>query len=112
MEGSKRTTSRFGHFALQQAKRQKDTMFDRKFVIKQYIKFKSIVTPTCEKNLWRPSQKWNYDSYLQENQGLQTTYSCNLYQVSLKSGQFAGVKDATSGVNIYCSDLIKPQIVY
>ena len=50
-------------------------------------RFKFIVTPTCGKNLWSPSQKWNCDSQLQENQGLQTTCSCNLYQVSLNSGQ-------------------------
>ena len=38
-------------------------------------RFKFIVTPTRWKNLGLPSQKWNYDSYLQENQGLQTTRS-------------------------------------
>ena len=32
-------------------------------------RFKFIVTPTRGKNLWSPSQKWNYDSYVQENQG-------------------------------------------
>ena len=42
-------------------------------------RFKFIVTPTRCKNLWPPSQKWNYDSYLQENQGLQTASSCDLY---------------------------------
>ena len=74
--------------------------------------FKFIVTPTRGKNLWPPSQKWNYDSYIQETQGLQTTCSCNLYQVSLKSGQLTGAKGATSGVNIYHLHPLKPQIVY
>ena len=74
--------------------------------------FKFIVIPTRGKNLEPLSQKWNYDSYFQENQGLQTTYSCNLYQMSLKSGQFTGAQGAASGVNIYYSHLIKPQIVY
>ena len=32
--------------------------------------FKFIVTPAREKNVGAASQKWNYDSYLQENQGL------------------------------------------
>ena len=32
--------------------------------------YKFIMTPTRWKNLWPPLQKWNYDSYLQENQGL------------------------------------------
>ena len=68
-------------------------------------RFKSIMTPNRGKNLWHPSQKWNDKSYLQENQGLQTTCSCALCQVSLKSGQFTGdskgAKGATSGVNIY-----------
>ena len=46
-------------------------------------RFKFIVTPTRGKYLWLPPQKWNYDSYLQENQGLWKTCSCNLYQVNL-----------------------------
>ena len=75
-------------------------------------RFKFIVTPTRGKNLGPPSQKWNYDSYLQENQGLQTTCSCNLYQVSLKNGFFTGANGAMSVVNIYYLYLIKPQIVY
>ena len=75
-------------------------------------RFKFIMTPTRGKNLWSPSQKWNYQSQLQENQGLQTTCSCNLYQVGLKSGQFIGANGATSGVNIYYLHLVKPQIVY
>ena len=33
-------------------------------------RFKFIVTPIQGKNLWPPSQKWNYDSYFQEKQGL------------------------------------------
>ena len=73
---------------------------------------KFIMTSTRGKNLWSPSQKQNYDSYLQENQGLQTTCSSNLYQVSLKIGQFTGAEGAMSGVNIYYLHLIKPQIVY
>ena len=75
-------------------------------------RYKFIMTPTRGKNLWPPSQKWNYGSYLQENQGLQTTCSCNLYQVSLKNGQFTGAKGATPGENIYYLHLIKAQIVY
>ena len=63
------------------------------------------MTPTRGKDLWSPSQKWNDDSHLQEKQGLQTTCSCNLCQVILKSGQFTGdskgAKVATPGVNIY-----------
>ena len=74
-------------------------------------RFKFIVTPTRGKNLWSPSQKWNYDSYVQENQGPQTTSSCNQCQVNLKSGHFTSTKGATSGVNIYYLHLIKPQIV-
>ena len=33
-------------------------------------RFKFIVTPTRGEHLWPLSQKLNYDSYLQENQGL------------------------------------------
>ena len=75
-------------------------------------RFKVIVTPTRGKNLWPPSENWKYDSYFEENQGLQTTCSCNLYQVSLKSGQLTGAESATSKVNIYYLHLKKPQIVY
>ena len=80
-------------------------------------RFNFIMTPTLGKNLWSPSQKQNDDSYIQENQGLQTTCSCNLCQVSLKSRQVTddskGAKGATSGLNIYYSrHLRKPQIVY
>ena len=49
------------------------------------------MTPVRGENLWPPLQKWNDDSYLQENQELKTTCSsCNLGQVSLKSGLFTG----------------------
>ena len=73
---------------------------------------KFIMTPTRKKKMWPPLQKKDYDSYLQENQGLQTTCSCNLYQVSLKNGFFTGANGAMSVVNIYYLYLIKPQIVY
>ena len=33
-------------------------------------RYKFIKTPTRGKNLRPSSQKWNYDSYLQKNQGL------------------------------------------
>ena len=32
--------------------------------------FKFIMTSTCVKITWSPTQEWNDDSYLQENQGL------------------------------------------
>ena len=54
-----------------QTNKQKTQLDDTKFVVKQYInRFKLIMTPTCEKNLLPLSQKWNDNSYLQENQGL------------------------------------------
>ena len=117
MEGSKRTTTRFGHLCsstkkIKKAKKRYNLLTERLLSSNTSNRFKFIVTPTRGKNLGPPSQKWNYDSYLQENQGLQTTCSCNLYQVSLKNGQFTGAKGGTSGVNIYYLDLIKPQIVY
>ena len=63
------------------------------------------MTSTHGKNLWPLLQKWNNDSYLQENQGLQTTCSCNLCRVSHKNGYVTGdskdVKGTTFGVNIY-----------
>ena len=59
-----------------------------------------------EKNLEPSSKKWNDDSYLQENQGQQTRFSCNLCQLSIQNGQVArdskSAKGATSGVNSYC----------
>ena len=117
MEGSKRTTTRFGHLCsstkkIKKAKKRYNLLTESLLSSNTSNRFKFIVTPTRGKNLGPPSQKWNYDSYLQENQGLQTTCSCNLYQVTLKSGQFTGAKGATSRVNIYYSHLIKPQIVY
>ena len=100
MEGSKRTTTRLGNlcFSTKKSKKtkKKDTTYKKKrynLLIENLLssntsnRFKFIVTPTRGKNLWSPSQKWNCDSYLQENQGLQTTCSCNLYQVSFNSGQ-------------------------
>ena len=60
--------------------------------------FKFLLTPTRGKNLQPPSQKWNYDSYLQENQELQTTCSCSLYQ----SGQFTGANVQTSSKTPHC----------
>ena len=128
MEGSKRTATRIGNLcfsATAKKKKRKEKKKQNKKTKKRYNpviksllssnisnRFKFTVTPTRGKNLWPPSQEWNYDSYLQENQGLQTTCSCNLYQVSLKSAQFTGAKGATSGVNIYYLHLIKPEIVY
>ena len=118
MEGSKRTTTRFGHLCSSTKKKSKKTKKIYSLMIESLLssntsnRFKFIVTPNRCKNLWPPSQKWNYDSYLQENQGLQTASSCDLYQVSLKSEQFTGAKGATSGVNNYHLHLIKPQIVY
>ena len=100
IEEFKRTTIRIGHLCSstkiqqkqgktnKQTKQKKMQPCDRKFVVKQYInRFKLIMTSTHGKNLWPQSQKWNNDSYLQENQGLQETCSCNLCQVSaLKEG--------------------------
>ena len=62
-------------FAPQQ-KKSKKTKRRYKLMIESLLssntsnRFKFIVTPTRGKNLGPPSQKWNYDSYLQENQGL------------------------------------------
>ena len=116
IKGSKRTTTRFCQLcsSTKKAKRQKkyNLMIVSLLSSNTSNRFKFIVTLTRGKNLWPPSQKWKYDLYLQENQGLQTICSCNLYQMSLKSGQFTGAKGATSGVNIYHFHLIKPQIVY
>ena len=39
------------------------------------VSFKFIMTPTRGKNLWPPSLKRDYDSYLQENPGLETTHT-------------------------------------
>ena len=116
MKGSKRTTARFGHLCSSTKKSKKtkknNLMIESLLSSNTSNRFKFNVTPTCEKNLWSPSQKWNYDSYLQENQGLQTTCSCKLYQVSLNSGQFTSVKGTKAGVNIYYLHLINAQIVY
>ena len=121
MEGSKRTTTRFGHLhsSTKKSKKTKKTQKNKKksynVMMESFLssntsnRFKFIVTTTRGKNMLSLSQKWNYNSYLQENQVLQTTCSCNLYQVSLEGGQFTGAKGATSGVNIYYLHLIKPQ---
>ena len=79
--------------------------------------FKFFMTQNRGKNLWPTFQKWNEDSYLQENQRMYTTCSCNLCQVSLKSVLFTGdckdPKDATSEINIYyLRNPIKLPIVY
>ena len=78
---------------------------------------KFIIISTSGKNLLPPPQKLNDDLYLPENQELQTTCSCNLCQVNLKSRQVTGdskdAKGATSEVNIcYLQHLIKPQIIH
>ena len=117
MEGSKRTTTRFGHLcsstkSKQKKKKRYNLMIENLLSNSTSNRFKFIMTPTRGKNLQPPSQKQNYDLYFQENQGLQTICSCKLYQVSLKSGQLTGAMDAISGVNIYYLHLIKPQIVY
>ena len=74
MKGSKRTTARFGHLCSSTKKSKKtkknNLMIESLLSSNTSNRFKFNVTPTCEKNLWSPSQKWNYDSYLQENQGL------------------------------------------
>ena len=84
IEGSKRTTTRFCHLcsSIKNKQRKKKVQpFDKKFVVNNTSnRHKFIKSPTRRKNLWPPSQKWNYDLYLQKNQGLQTTCSCNLYQ--------------------------------
>ena len=118
MEGSKRTTTRFGHLCSSTKKKSKKTKKIYSLMIESLLssntsnRFKFIVTPNRCKNLWPPSQKWNYDSYLQENQVLQTTCFCKLYRLSLKNRQFTGAKGPASGESIYYSHLIKPQIVY
>ena len=67
MEGSKRTTIRFGHLcsSTEKGKRQKKKKvqpYDRKLLVKHASnRFKFIVTPTHVQNLLPPSQKWNYD---------------------------------------------------
>ena len=105
VKGSKRTTTCFDHLCSstkkQKGKKRFDLMTGSLLSGNTSNRFKFIVTPTRARNLWPPSQKWNYDSYLKENQGLQITCSYNLYQVSLKNGQFTGAKGATSEVNIY-----------
>ena len=68
MEGSKRTTIRFGHLCSSTkkiAKRQQkryNLMKEGLLSSNTSNHFKFIVTPTRGKNLWPPSQKWNYDS--------------------------------------------------
>ena len=118
MEGSKRATTCFGRLCSSTKTKQKKTKKRYNLMTESLLsnntsnRSKFTMTPTRGKNLWPPLQKWNYNSYLQENQGLQTTCSCNLYQVSLKTGQFTCAKGTTSGINIYYLHLIKPQIVY
>ena len=70
MEGSKKTTTRFGQlFSSTKNKEKKfNFMIERLLSNNTLNRRKSIMTPTREKNLWPLSQKWNYDSYLQENQ--------------------------------------------
>ena len=76
MEGSKRTTTRLVIFALQQKKNTNKEKKRYNLMIESLLssntsnRYKFIMTPTRGKNLWPPSQKCNYDSYLQENQGL------------------------------------------
>ena len=119
MERSKKTATLLVIFAPQQ-KKQKDKkrynfMTESLLSSNASNRFKFIVAPTRGKILWPPSQKSHYDSYLQENQELQTACSRKLYQVSLKSGQFTGSNGATftgsNGVNTYLH-LIKLHIVY
>ena len=79
--------------------------------------FNFFLTENRGKNLWPTFQKWKEDSYLQENQRMYTTCSCNLCQVRLKSvlftGDCKGPKDATSEINIYyLRNPIKPPMVY
>ena len=76
MEGSKRTTTRFGHLH-SSTKKSKKTKKPQKNKKKSYNvmmesflssntsnRFKFIVTTTRGKNLLSLSQKWNYNSYL------------------------------------------------
>ena len=117
MEGSKKTTTFFRHLCSSTKKKLKykkrcNLMIESLLSRNTSNHFKFVVTPTRGKHLWPSPQKWNYDSYLQENQGLQATCSCNLFQVSLENRQFAGARYSMSGVNIYYLNHIKPQIVY
>ena len=114
-------------FVLQQKKSSKKTKkiqsYDSKFVVKPNCTklqqntpncFKIIMTSTRGNNMWPLTQNWNNDSYIQENQGVQTTCSYNLCCVSLKYGcvtcDSKGAKAATFGVNVhYSSHRIKPR---
>ena len=90
MEGSKRTTIRIGHpysSTKSKKKNKKDT------TLWQKICFPTIYQIALS-SLWlqlmgKPVAlvvEMEQQVYLKENQGLYTTCSCNLYQVSLKSG--------------------------
>ena len=67
MEGSKRTTIRFGHLCSStkkgksQKKKKYNLMIESCLSSNASNRFKFIVTPTHGQNLLPPSQKWNYD---------------------------------------------------
>ena len=76
MEGSKRTTTRFGHLhsSTKKSKKTKKTQKNKKksynVMMESFLssntsnRFKFIVTTTRGKNMLSLSQKWNYNSYL------------------------------------------------
>ena len=93
MASSKITTTRISHpsSSTKKSKKRYNLMIESLL---------SNNTSARGKNLWPPTQKWNNDLYLQENQGLQTTCSCNLCHVSLKIGQVNGDGKAAKGFMI------------
>ena len=89
MEGPRRITAPIGHLfsSTKKSKKKQKTKNKKKQTNKQKQKqkrysliiesllskntsicFKFIMTPTRGKNMWSLLQKWNDDSYLQENQ--------------------------------------------
>ena len=75
MEGSKRTTTLMGHLCSSTTKKKKVQSYDRKFVVKQYIKLLYVVNPLWHKPVGKtcgPRRRRNVDSCDYSDQ----TYFC------------------------------------
>ena len=118
IEGSKRTTTRIGHFSSstknkQNKKQKKDTNYDRKFVVKQQIRSLYV---HYDSNPWGKTCgiRRRNETMTHTFRNARTVDNMLLKPMPSEPYKWVGYwdskggKSATSRVNIYCLHLIKP----